>query len=176
MVILWTGISCFAQTQHTKFMGIDMNCTISTFTSKLKGKGFVQDMTASHDNHIVMKGLFAGEKVKVEIQGAAKTHIVCSVNVCFFLSTRYSYESLRSELLEKYGNDYQEFSKVKEGEGYVQYVTDYLLWKTDKNPENGAHNLIVLSKCNYRSTAPLIISYIDTRNAAIDRQEIKSDF
>lgn len=165
-----------AQVQNQKFMGIGMNCTISTFTSKLKGKGFEQDMNASRDNLVVMKGLFAGEKVKVEVRGAAKTHLVCSATVCFYMSTRYTYESLRTQLSDKYGMEYQEFLKVKEGEGVVPYTTDYIIWRTDKDPDNGACNQVVLSKCNYRSTAPLVISYIDSRNSAIDMQEIKSDF
>ncbi len=166
-----------AQSQNMKFMGIGLNCTMSTFTSKLKGKGFTQDMTASRDNTVVMKGMFAGEKVKVEIKGAAKTHLVCSVNVCFLMSTRYTYEKLKDELMEKYGKfEWKEYLKVKEDEGYVQYVTDYVVWNADAVEETGEHNLVVLSKCNYRSTAPYVISYIDTRNSAIDLQEIKSDF
>ena len=35
-----------AQTQPMRFLGIGMNSTLSTFVSKLKGKGFVED--ASH--------------------------------------------------------------------------------------------------------------------------------
>lgn len=165
-----------AQSQHMKFMGIDLNSTMTTFVNKLKGKGFTQDMNGSHDNIVVMKGLFAGEKVKVEVRGAAKTHLVCSVNVCFNLSSRYTYESLRDQLKDKYGNEYQEFNKVKEDAGFVQYTTDYVLWNTDKDPENGASNKVVLSKCSYRGTSPFVISYIDSRNSAIDLQEIKSDF
>ena len=94
-----------------KFLGIDLNCTMTTFVNKLKGKGFVQDMNTSHDNTVVMKGMFAGEKVKVEIKGAAKTHLICSVYVCFNLSTRYTYEALKNQLKDKYGEEYQEFYK-----------------------------------------------------------------
>lgn len=159
-----------------KFLGIDLNCTMTTFVNKLKGKGFVQDMNTSHDNTVVMKGMFAGEKVKVEIKGAAKTHLICSVYVCFNLSTRYTYEALKNQLKDKYGEEYQEFNKIKEDEGFVQYSTDYIIWNTDKDPDNGNCNRVVLSKCSYRGSSPFVISYIDSRNSIIDLQEIKSDF
>ena len=56
-----------AQTQPMKFLGIGMNSTMSTFVSKLKGKGFVEDVSHTKPNYTVMKGTFAGERVKLEI-------------------------------------------------------------------------------------------------------------
>ena len=49
-----------AQTQPMKFLGIGMNSTMSTFVSKLKGKGFVEDVSHTKPNYTVMKGTFAG--------------------------------------------------------------------------------------------------------------------
>ncbi|MCQ2284080.1 MAG: hypothetical protein MJZ57_04180 [Bacteroidales bacterium] len=165
-----------AQTQHMKFLGIDLNCTISTFTSKLKGKGFVQDMNNSHDNLVVAKGVFAGERVKLEVKCATKTHLVHTVNVCFNLSSSYTFESLKTRLIDKYGAEFKEFKNVAEGEGFVKYATDYIVWELNPDEEFGEANKIVLTKCNYRSTSPLVISYIDNKNSKIDIQEINSDF
>lgn len=164
-----------AQTQHMKFMGVDLNCTMSTFMSKLKGKGFVQDVNNSRDNLVYMKGTFAGEKVKLEIRCATKTHLVYSVMVCFNMSTSFNYETLKTQL-EKYGTDTQEFKNVNDDEGYVKYATDYMVWNTDKDPETGFSNKIVLTKCSYRGTSPYVISYIDRRNSLLDVQEVSSDF
>ena len=88
LLALWLfALAAPAQSQHMKFMGIDMNCTISTFMSKLKGKGFTEDASSHQDNKVVMKGTFAGEKVKLEVRCASKSHLVYSVMVCFNLST-----------------------------------------------------------------------------------------
>lgn len=166
-----------AQTQHMKFLGIDLNCTLSTFTSKLKGKGFIQDLNNSHENFIIAKGVFAGEKTRVEVRCASKTHLVSSVRVCFNMSTGYTYEELQKRLMDKYGAEYEEEKGLKEADACgVKYVTDYSKWKVNVDEETGAYNLIVLSKCSYRGASPLVISYIDSRNSAIDIQEINSDF
>ena len=175
LLALWIfALAAPAQSQHMKFMGIDMNCTISTFMSKLKGKGFTEDLSSHQDNKVVMKGTFAGEKVKLEVRCASKSHLVYSVMVCFNLSTSYNYETLKAQLA-KYG-PCQEFKNVPEGQGHVKYVTDYAQWNTDKDAETGYTNSIILSKCSYRSTSPYIISYIDRRNSLLDVQEVSSDF
>lgn len=178
LILLWFLMAVVAvlpaQTQHMKFMGIDLNCTQSTFISKLKGKGFVEDNSGSHENRIFMKGTFAGEKVKLEIRSASKSHLVHSVFVCFNLSTSYSYDALKAQL-SKYG-EYTEVRNVKEDDGVVKYVTDYARWDTDTDPETGNFNSIVLYKCSYRSTSPFVIAYLDRRNALLDVKEVSSDF
>ncbi|MBO4504573.1 MAG: hypothetical protein J5730_07170 [Bacteroidales bacterium] len=166
----------FAQTQPMKFMGISLNCTMSTFTSKLKGKGFVPEANGSRDNFMVMKGLFAGEKVRLEVTCAAKTHMVSSVFVCFNRSTSYTYESLKKMLSEKYGSDYQEYTGLKEEGGYVKYVTDYAEWKNATDTVTGDCNRVVLSKCSYRSTSSYVISYLDGKNSKTEAAEKFSDF
>lgn len=176
ITLVLLSFSSMAQIQAMKFLGISLNCTMTTFNSKLKGKGYVQDMNASKENLLVMKGMFAGEKVKVQAHCATKTHLICNVNVCFFMSTRYTYEKLKSELTEKYGDKYVEAHKVEENKGYVPYVTDYCQWFVDQDTLTGKSNTIILSKCDYRSSAPLVISYIDAKNSHIDILEIKSDF
>ena len=165
-----------AQTQPLKFMGISMNCTMSTFSSKLKGKGFLPDANGSRDNFMVMKGLFAGEKVRLEVTCAAKTHMVSSVFVCFNRSTSYTYEGLKKMLSEKYGSDYQEYTGLKEEGGYVKYVTDYAEWKNAIDTVTGDCNKVVLSKCSYRSTSAYVISYLDGRNSKTEAIEKFSDF
>ena len=80
------------------------------------------------------------------------------------------------EQLAKYGTDVKEYKDVKEDGGFVKYSSDYVVWNTDKEPETGYANQIVLTKCSYRSTSPFIISYIDRRNSLLDVQEISSDF
>lgn len=176
-ILIVASIFCEAQTQHMKFLGIDLNCTISTFTSKLKGKGFVQDVNNSHENFVLAKGVFAGEKTKLEVRCAAKTHLISSVHVCFNMSTSYTYEDLQNRLKDKYGEVFSTNKGLKEEDVYgIKYVTDYTKWEVNKDEETGAYNIIILAKCSYRSTSPLIIAYIDSRNSQIVIQEVNSDF
>lgn len=175
LAFLCAAFASPAQTQPMKFMGISLNCTISTFVSKLKGKGFVQDVNNSHENTIIMKGVFAGEKTKLVINGATKTHLVCQVEVWFNLSSTYTYEVLKEKLQTKYGAGV-EHKNLKEDEGYIKYSTDCIIWETDKDETTGGTNKIVLSKCNYRSTSPFVITYLDSRNSKIGVEERDSDF
>ena len=176
IVLFLTVLAGVAQTQPLKFMGISMNCTMSTFSSKLKGKGFLPDANGSRDNFVVMKGIFAGERVKLEVTCASKTHMVSSVLVCFNRSTSYTYEQLKQLLSEKYGSDYQEYNNLKEEGGYVKYVTDYVEWKNATDTVTGDCNRVVLSKCSYRSTSSFVISYLDGRNSKTEAVEKFSDF
>ena len=93
----------FAQTQPMKFLGIGMNSTMSTFVSKLKGKGFVEDVNHAKPNYTVMKGTFAGERVKLEIRSAAKTHLIYKVDVYFNMSTQFTYPDLQVVLVTSMG-------------------------------------------------------------------------
>lgn len=176
IAFLATFAFCSAQSQPMKFMGITLNCTQSTFVSKVKGKGFVEDATRSHDNISVLKGMFAGERVTIQARAAAKTHMICYVYVCFNRSTTYTYEILKGKLQDKYGTNYKEYKNVKDGEGYVRYATDYIVWETDPDEITGETNRIVLTKCNYNGSSPYVISYIDNKNSKVDTIEINSDF
>ena len=165
-----------AQVQPMKFLGISMNCTMNTFVNKLKGKGFVVEPNDNHPNTVFMKGTFAGERVKLEIRAAAKTHLVYIVVVNFNRSTNYTYGRLKETLVDKYGSDFQEFNKLKEEEKYAKFVTDYMVWRLNEDEETHASNRLVLSQCSYRANFPLVLSYIDGRNAVLDLQEVESDF
>lgn len=169
-------IFSFGQTQPMKFLGVGMNSTMSTFVSKMKGKGFVEDVNHTKPNYTIMKGTFAGERVKIEIRSAAKTHLVYSVNVFFNMSTQFTYADLQDRLSGKYGEIVQEVNKIKEEPIYVKYTTDYSKWQTDVDTVNQAFNTIILSKCSYHSTSPIVITYIDGKNSKVEALEINSDF
>ncbi len=168
--------SISAQVQPMKFLGINMNCTMNTFVNKLKGKGFVQDANTNHPNTVFMKGTFAGERVKLEIRAAAKTHLVYIVVVNFNRSTSYTYSGLKETLLEKYGDNSKEFNKLQEEDKYAKFVTDYMVWRLNEDEETHNCNRLVLSQCSYRANFPLVLSYIDGKNSIIDLQEVESDF
>ncbi len=175
--LLCVSVMCgFAQTQPMKFLGIGMNSTLSTFVSKLKGKGFVEDVSHAKPNYTVMKGTFAGERVKVEIRSAAKTHLIYKVDVYFNMSSQFSYPDLQGRLSGKYGEIAQEVNGVKDGPVYVKYTTDYSKWQTDTDTLTRGFNTIVLSKCSYHSTSPFVISYIDGKNSKVEALEVNSDF
>ena len=180
--ILFTVLFCmalifsFGQTQPMKFLGVGMNSTMSTFVSKMKGKGFVEDVNHTKPNYTLMKGTFAGERVKIEIRSAAKTHLVYSVNVFFNMSTQFTYADLQDRLSGKYGEIVREVNKIKEEPIYVKYTTDYSKWQTDVDTVNQAFNTIILSKCSYHSTSPIVITYIDGKNSKVEALEINSDF
>lgn len=165
-----------AQTQPMKFLGISMNCTMNTFVNKLKGKGFELETNHNVPNTSFMRGTFAGERVKIEIRAAAKTHLVYIVVVNFNRSTSYTYENLKKTLLEKYGDNSKEFNKLKEEDKYAKFTTDYIVWRLNEDEETHQYNRLVLSQCSYRANFPLVISYIDGKNAIIDIQEVESDF
>ena len=180
--ILIFGLFCFslmfgnAQTQPMKFLGIGMNSTMSTFVSKLKGKGFVEDVNHTKPNYTVMKGTFAGERVKLEVRSAAKTHLVYKVDVFFNMSTQFTYPDLQGRLSGKYGEYAQEVNDIKDEPIYVKYTTDYSKWQTDTDTLTQAYNMIILSKCSYHSTSPVVISYIDGKNSKVEALEVNSDF
>lgn len=180
--LLFTVLFCmalvfsFGQTQPMKFLGVGMNSTMSTFVSKMKGKGFVEDVNHTKPNYTVMKGTFAGERVKIEIRSAAKTHLVYCVNVFFNMSTQFTYPDLQDRLSGKYGEIVQEVNNIKEEPIYVKYTTDYSKWQTDVDTVNQAFNTIILSKCSYHSTSPVVITYIDGKNSKVEALEINSDF
>ena len=169
-------VLCSAQTQPMKFLGIGMNSTMSTFVSKLKGKGFVEDVNRTKPNFTVMKGTFAGERVKLEIRSAAKTHLIYKVDVYFSLSTQFTYPDLQGRLSDKYGEITQEVNNIKEEPVYVKYTTDYSKWQTDTDTVTQGFNTIILSKCSYHSTSPVVISYIDGKNSKVETLEVNSDF
>lgn len=175
LLLIAAGLAGTAQTQPMKFMGVNLNCTMTTFMSKMKGKGFTQDPN-SHDNVIYMKGVFAGERVRIEVHNAPKTKLISSVLVRFNHSTSYSYDILKKKLQVKYGTDFTEVKNLKEEDIFVKYTTNYTIWNVNKDTVTGNSNQIVLSQCSYRSTSPLVISYIDFRNSRQDREEIDSDF
>ncbi len=180
--ILFTVLFCmsltliFGQTQPMKFLGVGMNSTMSTFVSKMKGKGFVEDVNHTKPNYTMMKGTFAGERVKIEIRSAAKTHLVYSVNVFFNMSTQFTYADLQNRLSGKYGEIVQEVNNIKEEPIYVKYTTDYSKWQTDIDTVTQGFNTIILSKCSYHSTSPVVITYIDGKNSKVEALEINSDF
>ena len=180
--ILFTVLFCmsltliFGQTQPMKFLGVGMNSTMSTFVSKMKGKGFVEDVNHTKPNYTMMKGTFAGERVKIEIRSAAKTHLVYSVNVFFNMSTQFTYADLQNRLSGKYGEIVQEVNNIKEEPIYVKYTTDYSKWQTDIDTVTQGFNTIILSKCSYHSTSPVVITYIDGKNSKEEALEINSDF
>ena len=166
----------FGQTQPMKFMGIGMNSTLSTFVSKLKGKGFTEDVNHCKPNLTVMKGVFAGERVKLEVRSSAKTHLVYSVNVYFNLSTQFTYADLQGRLANKYGTEYQEVNNLKEEQFIVKYTTDYTKWVMDVDTLTQDHNTVILSKCSYNSTAPVVITYMDGKNSKVEMLDVNSDF
>ena len=167
---------CYSQTQPMKFLGIGMNSTMSTFVSKLKGKGFVEDVNHTRPNYTVMKGTFAGERVKLEIRSAAKTHLIYKVDVYFNMSTQFTYPDLQERLIGKYGEIAQEFNNIKEEPVFVKYTTDYSKWQTNTDTLTQSYNTIILSKCSYQSTSPVVISYIDGKNSKVEALEVNSDF
>lgn len=168
--------SVFGQEKPMRFLGIGMNSTLSTFVSKLKGKGFTEDVNHNKPNMVVMKGVFAGERVKLEVRSAAKTHLVYSVNVFFNVSTQFTYADLQQRLTDKYGEAAMELNNIKDEPVFVKYTTDYTKWQLDTDTVTNAYNAIILSKCSYHSTSPVTITYLDGKNSKVEALEVNSDF
>ena len=176
LLYVFAFVISYGQTQPMKFLGMGMNSTMSTFVSKLKGKGFVEDVNHTKPNYTVMKGTFAGERVKLEIRSAAKTHLIYKVDVYFSLSTQFTYSDLQGRLSDKYGKIAQEVNNIKAEPVYVKYTSDYSKWQIDSDSITQISNTIILSKCSYHSTSPIVISYIDGKNSKVEALEVNSDF
>ena len=123
-----------------------------------------------------MKGTFAGERVKVEIRSAAKTHLIYKVDVFFNMSTQFTYPDLQGRLSGKYGEMAQEVNEIKDEPIYVKYTTDYSRWLVNTDTLTQESNTIILSKCSYHSTSPVVITYIDGKNSKVEALEVNSDF
>ena len=110
------------------------------------------------------------------VRSAAKTHLVYKVDVFFSLSTQFTYPDLQGRLSDKYGEITQEVNKIKDEPVYVKYTSDYSKWQTDTDTVTQACNTVILSKCSYHSTSPVVISYIDGKNSKVETLEVNSDF
>jgi len=132
------SIAVFAQ-EHMTFKDVPMGCDLTTFVSKLKSQGFVQDLM--QDNVAILKGDFAGKSNCTILVGASeRSKKVWKVVVNFpekssWYSLKNEYMSFKESYTKKYGKpkSYEFFSSpYDEGDGYELQA-------------------VRLEKCNYSS-------------------------
>lgn len=116
------SITMQAQTQHMKFAGIPLTGTIDQFQKKLVAKGY---RLKSEVNRILsvgtraFLGTFAGKKGNIAVYYDAKTKIVYGAKVYYDDLTEQmakdELENMKALLKNKYGEEYSEVDKDKQG-------------------------------------------------------------
>lgn len=126
VIICATLITVLAQAQeHMAFKDVSMNCTVESFVSQLKLKGYT--VAVLRDNSAILTGSFAGkDNCEIYVYGTDNAKMVHLVAVKF--SEHVSWSSLKNEYLsfkksytEKYGKpkSYEFFKNpYYEGDGY----------------------------------------------------------
>ncbi len=153
------------KTSHLKFMGIELNGTISSFQSKLLAKGLkVSPMSKSSPNGTrVFDGTFSGEEATIYVWYNTRTKIVYRAKAMIMREGEESIKQLKSsfesKLDIKYGTDTKKVNKVKDDYLHEFYQCSYML-------DNGMVDLFIGST-GYTSLGTFIlhIDYNDLQNA-----------
>ena len=184
IVSLFVLIPTFAQeTHHMKFMGITMDCDAESFSQKLiDEKGLAKSMFDSK-NGVVLFGSFAGyDNCYFVIKGNVNIPVY-AVGVIFppqntFLSVKSQYNTLKMNLISKYGNpvsceevfrngepltDNDRLKEIKEGNA---------IFETIFHVEEGFIKLQMTSSDNDGNSH---IIYIDNENAKLQSQKTLDD-
>lgn len=161
-------------TSHLKFMGIELNGTISAFQSKLLAKGLkVSPISKNSPNGTrVFEGSFSGEEATIYVWYNTRTKIVYRAKAMIMREREESIKQLKSsfesKLDIKYGTDTKKVEKVKDDYLHEFYQSSYML-------DNGEVDLFIGST-GYTSlgTFFLHIDYHDLQNAvnnAVDEMD-----
>lgn len=162
-------------TSHMKFMGIELNGTISAFQSKLLAKGLkVSPMSKnSPDGMRVFEGSFSGEKANISVWYNTRTKIVYRAKAIISREGEESIKQLKSsfesKLDIKYGTDNKKVNMVKDDYLHEFDQCSYLL-------DNGEVDLFI-SSTGYTSlgTFFLQIDYHDLENTVNNRADEMDD-
>lgn len=181
IVCVMLGVAAMAQTEHLKFKGIPMDCSVDEMARKLQAKGFRYE--AKRDGIILMKGTFAGAPNcsigLLPIEGGSKIRRVgisfpkCENWSC--LEDKYNY--LKDMLTQKYSQplSIEKFDGYgypdSDGEKMTRVQIDECKYESLFTPENGTISLRIANGYD----ACVVLVYEDNANAKANEQNILDD-
>lgn len=113
LISLLLYLSCVAQNDHMRFMGIPLDGTINSFQSKLATKGITPDVQFNKQSDPGVRGFngsFAGHKAEIYVYYDAKTSIVYRAKACinseYKNTAEQTYNTFKSKIQNKYSKQY----------------------------------------------------------------------
>ena len=163
------------KTSHLKFMGIELNGTISEFQSKLLAKGLKVSLESKNrpNGQRVYEGTFSGEEATICVWYDTRTKIVYRTKVLISREREDLIKQLKSSFEDKldikYGTDTKKVEKKKDNYLHEFYDCYYML-------ENGEVDLYIGST-GYTSfgTFFLHIDYLDMVNYIMNKKNEMDD-
>jgi hypothetical protein len=92
--------------EHLKFLDIPIDGKVSTFVTKLQGKGFKKEQ--EEQSMILLSGIFAGQSCPIAVVASPKTHTAYRVGILLpeersWNSLKQSYNNWKKRYISKYG-------------------------------------------------------------------------
>ena len=181
IVCVMLGAAAMAQTEHLKFKGIPMDCSVDEMARKLQAKGLRYDDKL--DGVVFMKGSFAGTHDcmigLIPIDGSTKIYRIgvsfpkCENWGC--LENKYNY--LKDMLTQKYSLpiSVEKFDSYSEptNDGYKMTLVnlDQCKYESLFTLNNGS----IFLKIENGYNAHIVLIYEDGANAKEDEQKILDD-
>ncbi len=181
IVCVMLGAAAVAQTEHLKFKGIPMDCSVDEMARKLQAKGLKYE--AKKDGTIFMSGTFAGTPDcligLISIDGGTKIRRIgisfpkCENWGC--LENKYNY--LKDMLTQKYSLplSIEKFDSYSEptNDGYKMTLVylDQCKYESYFTSESGTISL----RISNGDDACVVLVYEDAANAKVNEQNIMDD-
>ncbi|MBE6323103.1 MAG: hypothetical protein E7073_08820 [Bacteroidales bacterium] len=181
IVCVMLGTAAMAQTEHLKFKGIPMDCSVDEMARKLQAKGFKYEDKL--DGTVFMKGSFAGTYDcligLIPIEGGTKIRRIgvifpnCGNWEC--LENKYNY--LKDMLTQKYTRPHsiEKFDSYSEptnnGNKMTLVQLDRCKYQSDFNINNGSIMLFIKNGFD----AHIVLVYEDAANAKVNDQNVLDD-
>lgn len=181
MMCMMLGAAAMAQTEHLKFKGIPMDCSVDEMARKLQAKGFKYEQKL--DGVVLMKGTFAGSPncsiTLLPVDGSTK---IRRIGVSFpdcenWRCLEDKYSDLKDLLTQKYNLpiSIERFDSYSEptNDGYKMTLVnlDRCKYQSDFYANNGT--IILYIATGYEAHVHLI--YEDAANAKVNEQNVLDD-
>ena len=176
------GAAAMAQTEHLKFKGIPMDCSVDEMARKLQAKGF--KYKDKNDNGTVfMSGTFAGTPNctigLLPIDGGTKIRRIGVIfpNCESWGCLENKYNSLKDMLTQKYTHPisverFDSYSEpTSDGNKMTLVHIDQCKYQSDFNINNGSILLFIKNGFD----AHIVLVYEDAANAKVNEQNILDD-
>ena len=166
IIALFISICAFAQSEHMKFMGIELSGTINAFQSKLQAKGVkVSPLNSKAPTGMrLFEGIFSGEEAEIAVWYNPRSKEVYRAKAMIERFGKDLIEQLlntmEAKLDLKYGTDCKT-SKVVEDDHLQEFK------QVSYDVENGSIGLFIVSTSySSQSTFYLHLDYYDAENRA----------
>lgn len=174
ITVLSLSLAAFAQDEHFKFKGVEINGTVESFSSELENVGFSLIAEGA------LEGTFAGDDCTIYILSTKKGLVY---GVCAVRSKKNSWVTLKRDFLtikegyiKKYGepsSDVHRFSNpYYEGDGYEMTAvrTNNVMYACSWNFDNGKITEMIFKE------GSVILYYTDKINDSIREAQEQQQF